>query len=91
MRQFGRGSIDASVDAVRPDKVGVAKFANRFGTFFFPARPQIAPRKTAKHSRTARVVALTLNGIEDFFDRIHKRFRLKAEDRRQIAFKPCQI
>ena len=39
VRQFGRRSIDASVDAARPDKIGVAKFANRFGTFFFFARP----------------------------------------------------
>jgi hypothetical protein len=55
---------------VGSDKVGVAEGADRRGAILLAACPQVAAGEAAEHRSLARLSALSLQGEEDFLDRI---------------------
>src|SRR5258708_7845941 len=51
-------------------KVGIAELANRRQPIFFTTSPKIASRKSQKDCGSTCICTLSLEGIEDFLDRI---------------------
>src|SRR5262249_18225460 len=60
----------AAARPVDSNEIRIAKRANRVGSVFFVAGPEVAARKAAKHRRAAALRALALQSEKNFLYRI---------------------
>jgi hypothetical protein len=58
---------------VEPDEIGIAKAAGSRRAVLLAAGPQVAAGKAAKDGRAAGIPPLTLQGVENFLDRVSHR------------------
>ena len=62
--------IPPAIFAIHADKIGIAELANRRGSVLLTTCPQIASGKAQEHRPSSGVYPLTLQGQEDFLDRV---------------------
>jgi hypothetical protein len=62
----------AAARTVSSDEVGVAKLADGSTAIGFASGPQIAGCEAAEYGGAAGVGALTLQGVKDFLDLVHR-------------------
>src|SRR3546814_14663995 len=67
---------------VGADEIGVAELTDRLGAILLAPRPQIAAGEAAEDRAAARLRALALQGEENLFDRVDRRFRRSVSGRR---------
>jgi hypothetical protein len=63
----------AAAGPVGADEVGVAEVAEGAGAVGFAPRPQVAAGEAQKDGGAPALSALALQGVEDFFRRVHRR------------------
>ena len=68
--QHLRTGEPTAAGAVRADEIGIAKGADRARPVPFPAAPQIAAGEAQEDGAAPRLRALTLQGQEQFLDRV---------------------
>ncbi len=66
----------AAAQAIGPDKLGIAEFADRSRAILFAAGPEVAPGEADEHRARAGIHPLPLKGQEHLLDRIAHADRL---------------
>src|SRR5260364_134268 len=63
-------SVFTAVLTVKPDEIRITEAAHRARAIFLAARPYVAPRKSAKYRRAARIRSFALQRVENLLDRV---------------------